>query len=592
MARFVGVGPVVWVALVLAVGSGRAWSDETIETRFEGKTFDRWLFRTESGSTGRWDVSDGSLHAIVRPGQAGRAPLKFAGEFHLEGDFEVTADYRIKTLPHPKSAPGSNNIEIFVAGPDGFATLFRNNESGSAGDGYGFYHHNTLTDAKRFEHTPTADTFGTLRLRREGRTLLFFAGKDGATEELGSVVFGTGPIDSVLLQAIANTTTDAIDARFERFAVSASKIHRLLTRPPEGMSRETRLGWVALGCGAVLVVGYLLYRWSRSPAEPVASSAVRGFTLIEILVVIAIIAILLALLLPAVAASREAARRSQCVGHLKQIALAMHIYHDEMGSLPPGVVGADRLGPRWSPQAMLLPQLERASLYNAINFAGVPWGHHATLSAMNLTAIRTHIANFVCPSDLDRIDETWGLAHNSYRGTAGTLPYNLNLDAPDGKGTNNGPFYFGSATQFAHITDGTSHSAAFSERCLGSTATPDPLADYYSTAPPTDSCRDAGPLTTPRYVDPVEWSGQRWGDGNTFYTRYHHILPPGSPSCNFGSDDYDGNTVVSATSRHPSGVNVGLADGSIRFVKNSVNPAVWKALGTIAGVESIPAGAY
>ncbi len=99
-------------------------------------------------------------------------------------------------------------------------------------------------------------------------------------------------------------------------------------------------------------------------------------------------------------------------------------------------------------------------------------------------------------------------------------------------------------------------------------------------------------MTTPRYVDPVEWSGQRWGDGNTFYTRYHHILPPNSPSCNYGSDDYDGNTVVSATSRHPGGVNLMMADGSIYFVKNSVNPAVWKALGTIAGGETISASAY
>jgi len=571
------VGLVV-VALILGAGSGlrSAQGGDKIETRFEGKTFDRWLFRTEAGGTGRWDLADGSLRGIVRPGKVGRAPLKFVGEFHLEGDFEVTTDYRIKSLPHPKSAPGSNNVEVFVGGPEGFATLFRNNESGSAGDGYGFYHHDTKSDAHRFEHIPTTDSHGTLRVRREGRSLRFFAGKDEPLDELGSVVFGTGPIDSVILQAIANTTTDGIDARFERFDVTADKITRLLTRPLEPMSREAMIGWTLLGLGVVLVVAYLIHRWSQQPAqaESTPTRTARGFSLIEILVVIAIIGLLIALLLPALQSSKGSARRAQCMSNLKQVGIALHNYHDAIGVLPPGVAGAERVGPRWSPQAMLLPWIEQASLYAAINFSGVPWGHHETLSAMNLTAIRTHITNFLCPTDVDRIDETWGLAHNSYRGNAGTLPYNLNLDAPDGKGVNNGPFYFGSAVRFAQFVDGTSNSAVFSERCLGSTATPDPLADYYSASPPTDSCRDAGPMTTPRYVDPVEWSGQRWGDGNTFYTRYHHILPPNNPSCNYGGDDYDGNTVVSATSRHPGGVNLLTADGAVHFVKASVNPTI------------------
>src|SRR5574338_477374 len=115
-----------------------------------------------------------------------------------------------------------------------------------------------------------------------------------------------------------------------------------------------------------------------------ATSARRAFTLIELLVVIAIIGVLIALLLPAVQAAREAARRASCLNNLKQIGLAMHNYQDAVGAFPPGYLsltvndqpnGAE-LGPGWSWGAFILPQMEQAAVYNAINFS-LPIAHPA-----------------------------------------------------------------------------------------------------------------------------------------------------------------------------------------------------------------------
>ena len=244
--------------------------------------------------------------------------------------------------------------------------------------------------------------------------------------------------------------------------------------------------------------------------------------------------------------------------------------------------------PRWSAQSQLLLYMEQTSLFHSLNFSFLPWANDPDYGRQNQTAISTKVDLFLCPSDSDQIIETFGLAHNNYRASAGTLPVNLPTDSPDKSGRNDGAFWFQSAVRPAMIRDGSSTTALFSERCTGRPDAPDIRADYYQSEPLVSSCARAGPKVSPRFVSPVEWSGERWGDGNVFYTRYQHVLTPNRPSCILGgNEDFDSPVLSTATSRHPGGVNLLRADGSARFVGDSIAPAVWRALGTIAGRETV-----
>jgi prepilin-type N-terminal cleavage/methylation domain-containing protein/prepilin-type processing-associated H-X9-DG protein len=317
----------------------------------------------------------------------------------------------------------------------------------------------------------------------------------------------------------------------------------------------------------------------------------RGFTLIELLVVVSAIGLLIALLLPAVQAAREAARRARCQNNLRQLAIGIANYESSHGVFPFGVGGGVPPGkgriPRWSAFSQLLITLEQQSIYNAINFAGVAWLTDPIYGPPNQTAITTQIDIFLCPSDRGTVDDPDRLGCINYRGSAGTRPYNLAQDSPDRTGRNDGTFWYLSAVRPSNIVDGLSGTVMFSERCLGNAAVGNPLGDYYTAGGVPADCLFASGLF-PRFTDPTQLSGGRWGDGNALYTRYHHILTPNKPSCLLGgSNDIDSQVVVTATSRHPGGVNASLADCSVRFIKDQVNASIWRAIGTVAGGEAV-----
>jgi prepilin-type N-terminal cleavage/methylation domain-containing protein/prepilin-type processing-associated H-X9-DG protein len=318
----------------------------------------------------------------------------------------------------------------------------------------------------------------------------------------------------------------------------------------------------------------------------------RGFTIIEVLVVITVIGILVALLLPALQQASEASRNIQCRNNLKQIGLALNQYETTFYAYPFGVGGGGPPGgePRWSAQSQILAYMDQRLVFDAMNFSGVPWLHDPVYSPMNRTALKTEISTYLCPSDATFPRDPLGMAANSYRACAGTLPMNLEKDytTPTRKGKNNGVFWYQSAVRQAEIRDGLSNTAFFSERCIGTYQMSDPLSGYYKARNSINACISASLPGVRFFQDQFELSGERWGDGDDFYTRYHHILPPQSNSCLLGcAQDYGCPNVITATSRHRSGVNILLGDGSVRFVNRSVSATIWTALGTINGREVI-----
>ena len=319
----------------------------------------------------------------------------------------------------------------------------------------------------------------------------------------------------------------------------------------------------------------------------------RGFTLVELLVVIGIIAILAGLTLPAVQSAREAARRTACANHLKQVALAIHAFASANNGFPPAVAlapppGRDPVTGTYqmtaSMQTQLLPYLEQSALYNSVNMYA-PHGYYANLPAENRTAARTPVGLFLCPSDRGPSEP---YACQSYRANCG-----LGEFVPVRVGgrrfvrfIESGAFDVPGPRPLSSFTDGLSTTLAMSEKKIGgTTGAYVPSRDWVSGVSDLpggttadDWVRLCSSLRDAKLADLS--SGRCWLLHGAGFSDFYTSVPPNSrvPDCGFASNNGVG--IFAARSYHPGGVNAAMSDGSVRWSASGIAVAVWRALGT------------
>ncbi len=336
-----------------------------------------------------------------------------------------------------------------------------------------------------------------------------------------------------------------------------------------------------------------------------------GFTLVELLVVIAIIGVLIGLLLPAVQAAREAARRISCQNNLHQIGLAAQLYHDTFDAFPtgkgpsyPGAAGYAR----WSVHSKLLPYLEQLSLEQNINFNFAPetpgmggpvinfmpaWQNPGR---QNAAVCRMMVPTFLCPSESTSPPPDWP-GQNNYVANQGAMHM---CDASESTPStldprdfaNVGVFYYLSSVRMSGLTDGLSQTVMFSEKLRGN-GTPNPRSDMFimgvqsSINSAYNTCNSFNPNTATPLMSKFGYS---WVMGEMCCTTYNHVSTPNTNTCaaiGFSGGMQNMSMVVPPSSNHPSGVNVCLGDAAVRFVRNRINLATWRALGTRAVKDTV-----
>jgi prepilin-type N-terminal cleavage/methylation domain-containing protein len=341
----------------------------------------------------------------------------------------------------------------------------------------------------------------------------------------------------------------------------------------------------------------------------------RGFTLVELLVVIAIIGVLIALLLPAVQAARESSRRAQCMNNLKQLGVALANHDAELKYLPAGMISKRYAGEpnhpknfyRWSALAQLLPYLENSSLFESLDLS-VPLympGPGYPIAEQNKLGISQVIGSFLCPSD-EGMPVKEGMGPTNYAvcsgsGSGGGSPFDAD-----------GVLYANSATRFSDIVDGASRTITVSESVLGFD-TPRDNGAFHSFSPERSykfvlSFFGAPELTELKCDGSQNYNasgatgndprGFAWCSGEYRSAMYNHYYPP-------NAREYDCVTSVtmdpspdkdilyaafgwrSARSMHAGGVNAARADGSAQIYADDIDPAIWRALATRNGEETV-----